>query len=145
MSYVDKRLLKISKEGKYFFKMMEIGEEFTGKYTGYEMKMDDKHDKMKAHFTFIDLKGKEQIMATTSKKVIGKMARIQPGSKITMIKLGEDLKTDIEIEILSSPKQPAQEEDLPTINVEQEEVETEEETEEVEKEEEDDDDTTADF
>ena len=123
--YVDKKLLKISKAGGKYIKLL-TGDSYTGKYLGYEEGYDEKYKKDKIIFRFKNEEGKEQTLSTSSAKAIGRFALVIPGSTVTITRLGESGDTDYSVKILKLAKASSQ---LPVVEVEEEEEESEEEEE----------------
>ena len=107
MAYKDKRLAKLAMGGGRFIKL-DVGDSFKGTYVTWRSAYDEKFKKTKVEFVFRDEKGDEKLLSTSSKKVIGKMARIIPGSELNLTKLGEDRQLDYAIKVLVEGKATAQ-------------------------------------
>ena len=103
MAYKDKRLAKLAMSNGKFIKL-DVGDSFKGTYVTWKSVYDEKYKKTKVEFVFRDEKGDEKILGTSSKKVIGKMAKIIPGSELNLTKLGEDRQLDYSIKVLKEGK-----------------------------------------
>jgi len=90
--YLDKKLLKASKEGSSFIKLV-TGESVIGEYVGYDTVYSEKYKKDNFHFLF-DIEGDEKKLSTSSAKVLRKMAQIEPGTIVEITRLGEAGDTD---------------------------------------------------
>ena len=124
MPYFDKTLLEASKNaGKKL--VSEIGDSVVAKYINYEIVEDEKFGGVKYQFRFALPDGSQKFISTRSGKVLGKMAKIAPGSKLQVTKLGDGQKTDYAFKVLGVPKSSApivkeDPEELDTIQVEEE-------------------------
>lgn len=102
MGYIDKSLLKASKEGDKL--CTEDGVTVKAKYLGYKQVKNEKYNKMQTIFTFKKQDGSEKIIKTTQRKLLGKFATIEPGSIVEVTTVTIDKVPDYTIEVVSRPK-----------------------------------------
>jgi len=126
MTYIDKRLLKMSKSSGNKL-VLEVGESAVGLYIGYELKFNEKYGKEQACYKIKLADGSIKELRSSSGKVAGKFYRIPPQTKIKVTKLGEGQNTDYDVKMSSVVKTaaPVEEDDLDTA-VEEPEVQEDE-------------------
>ena len=103
MTFVDKRLLKIAKEGSRL--CAEEGVAYRATFLGYEPVKNEKYNNITYKFKFRNEEGDEKNITTRQKAFLAKFAYIPVGSKveITMQDLGEKVKA-YDITVLAKPK-----------------------------------------
>jgi len=102
MTYVDKKLLKASKDRNTI--KLEEDESFTGTYLGYETKVDTRYGKLRYRFKFVMEDGTTKELVTTAKKFLEKMAYVLKNSILEVTKVGEGTDTNYKVKIIKAPK-----------------------------------------
>lgn len=102
MSYIDKRLIKASKEGNKL--VPEVGDVAVVKYLGYDIRKDERYNKTKYVFKFKLPDGSEKVISTSTKSFLGQMAYIVVGSVLEIERTGEGMQSSFEVKVKKEAK-----------------------------------------